>query len=130
MTAGDPLNPGIIFGGMGTRWNLETNTAVHGTTTPQSTEGARNDWTQPLVFSRADPHALYYANQFLFKTMDGARPGRARAATSPGRTRAFLRISTRRPRRRSTATASAVSSTPSRHRRCARHCSGLAPMTA
>jgi photosystem II stability/assembly factor-like uncharacterized protein len=73
MTAGDPLNPGIIFGGMGTRWNLETNTAVHGTTTPQSPEQARNDWTQPLVFSQADPHALYYANQFLFKTTDAAK---------------------------------------------------------
>src|SRR6185503_9486477 len=28
---------------------------------------------QPLVFSQADPHSLYYANQFLFKTVDGAR---------------------------------------------------------
>ena len=72
MTAGDPLNPGIIFGGTGTRWNLETNTAVRGTTAPQAPEPARNDWTQPLVFSKADPHALYYANQFLFKTTDNA----------------------------------------------------------
>ena len=73
MTAGDPLNPGIIFGGTGTRWNLETNTAVRGTTAPQAPEQARNDWTQPLVFSMADPKALYYANQFLFKTTDGAQ---------------------------------------------------------
>ena len=50
MTACDPLNPGIIFGGMGTHWNLEANTAVHGTTTPQSPERARNDWTQPNSF--------------------------------------------------------------------------------
>src|SRR4029077_15906821 len=34
---------------------------------------ARTDWTQPLVFSKADPKSLYYANQFLFKTTDGAR---------------------------------------------------------
>jgi photosystem II stability/assembly factor-like uncharacterized protein len=73
MTAGDPLNPGIIFGGISSRWNLETNTAVRGTTTPQSPEPARSDWTQPLVFSQADPHALYYANQFLFKTTDAAK---------------------------------------------------------
>ena len=73
MTAGDPLNPGIIFGGISTRWNLETNTAVRGTTVPQSPEPARSDWTQPLVFSPADPHALYYANQFLFKTTDAAK---------------------------------------------------------
>jgi photosystem II stability/assembly factor-like uncharacterized protein len=72
MTAGDPLAPGIIFGGTGTRWNLETNTSVRGTTAPQTPEPARNDWTQPLVFSKADPHALYYANQFLFKTTDNA----------------------------------------------------------
>jgi photosystem II stability/assembly factor-like uncharacterized protein len=73
MTAGDPLNPGIIFGGISTRWNLETNTAVRGTTAPQSPEPARSDWTQPLVFSQADQHALYYANQFLFKTTDAAK---------------------------------------------------------
>jgi photosystem II stability/assembly factor-like uncharacterized protein len=73
MTAGDPLNPGIIFGGVSSRWNLETNTAVRGTTAPQSPEPARSDWTQPLVFSQADPHALYYANQFLFKTTDAAK---------------------------------------------------------
>jgi photosystem II stability/assembly factor-like uncharacterized protein len=73
MTAVDPLNPGVIFGGTGTRWNLETNTAIRGTTAPQASEPARNDWTQPLVFSGADPHALYYANQFMFKTTDGAQ---------------------------------------------------------
>ena len=73
MTAADPLNPGVIFGGISTRWNLETNTAVRGTTAPQSPEQARADWTQPLMFSQADPHALYYANQFLFKTTDAAK---------------------------------------------------------
>jgi photosystem II stability/assembly factor-like uncharacterized protein len=73
MTAGDPLNPGVIFGGISTRWNLETNTAVRGTTAPQSPEQARADWTQPLVFSQADQHALYYANQYLFKTTDAAK---------------------------------------------------------
>jgi len=73
MTAADPLNPGVIFGGISTRWNLETNTAVRGTTAPQSPEQARADWTQPLVFSPADQHALYYANQFLFKTTDAAK---------------------------------------------------------
>jgi len=74
-TAGDPLNPGIAFGGTGTRWNLETNTPISGSTEPQVPEGEkpRGDWTQPLVFSTADPHALYYANQYLFKTTDGAK---------------------------------------------------------
>jgi hypothetical protein len=71
-TAGDPLNPGIIYGGSGSRFNLETNTSVGGTTQPRSPETARTDWTQPLVLSKADPHALYYANQFLFKSTDAA----------------------------------------------------------
>lgn len=72
-TAGDPLNPGVVFGGAGTRYDLETNTPIRGTTNPTSPETARSDWTQPLVFSKADPKSLYYANQFLFKTTDGAR---------------------------------------------------------
>jgi len=72
-TAGDPLHPGIVFGGAGTRWDLVNNRSVPGTTQPRSQEPMRADWTQPLVFSPADPHALYYATQFLFKTTDGAR---------------------------------------------------------
>ncbi|MFN2637438.1 MAG: WD40/YVTN/BNR-like repeat-containing protein [Gemmatimonadaceae bacterium] len=72
-TAGDRLNPGVVYGGDGQRWNLDTNTPDETTTHPKSTEKARGDWTQPLVFSKADPHALYYANQFLFKTSDGAK---------------------------------------------------------
>ena len=73
MTAGDRLNPGIVYGGSGTRYDLESNTPIRGTTSPQSPETARSDWTQPLAFSKADPKSLYYANQFLFKTTDGAR---------------------------------------------------------
>jgi photosystem II stability/assembly factor-like uncharacterized protein len=72
-TAGDILNPGIVYGGSGTRYDLESNTPIRGTTSPRSPETARTDWTQPLVFSKADPKALYYANQYLFKTTDGAR---------------------------------------------------------
>jgi photosystem II stability/assembly factor-like uncharacterized protein len=72
-TAGDRLNPGIVYGGSGTRYNLDSNTPIEGTTSPKSPETARSDWTQPLVFSQADPKSLYYANQFLFKTTDGAR---------------------------------------------------------
>ncbi|MFN8581430.1 MAG: hypothetical protein U0163_10690 [Gemmatimonadaceae bacterium] len=72
-TAGDPLHPGIVFGGTGQRWNLESNTPITGTTLPRSDEPARGDWTQPLVFSKADPRNLYFASQFLFKTSDGAR---------------------------------------------------------
>ena len=72
-TAGDPLHPGIIFGGTGTRYDLALNRPILGTVAPQSTEPARSDWTQPLVLSQADPRALYYASQFLFKSTDAAR---------------------------------------------------------
>ncbi len=70
---GDPLHPGIIYGGEGSRWDLETNLSVPNTSAPKGTETDRADWTQPLVLSPADPHALYYASQFLFKTSDGGR---------------------------------------------------------
>jgi photosystem II stability/assembly factor-like uncharacterized protein len=69
---GDPLRPGVIYGGEGSRWDLETNLSVPNTSAPKGTETDRGDWTQPLVLSAADPHALYYASQFLFKTSDGA----------------------------------------------------------
>ncbi|HEY3220997.1 MAG TPA: hypothetical protein VGJ80_09710 [Gemmatimonadales bacterium] len=71
--AGDPLHPGVIYGGEGSRWDLETNLQIPNTAAPKGSETDRADWTQPLVLSPADPHALYYASQFLFKTSDGAR---------------------------------------------------------
>ncbi|HEY2805808.1 MAG TPA: hypothetical protein VGI92_08120 [Gemmatimonadales bacterium] len=73
---GDPLHPGIIYGGEGTRWNLDTNVSVPGTSAPRGSETNRADWTQPLVISPADPRALYYASQFLFKSNDGSRTWR------------------------------------------------------
>jgi photosystem II stability/assembly factor-like uncharacterized protein len=74
MTAGDQLHPGVVFGGTGQRYDLETNLPIPGTTGPRVPDGecARNDWTQPLVFSKADPKSLYYANQYVFKTTDAA----------------------------------------------------------
>src|SRR5437762_2381555 len=70
---GDPLHPGIIYGGDGSRWDLETNLSVPSTTAPKGTETDRGDWTQPLVLSPADPHPPFYASQFVFNTTDGAR---------------------------------------------------------
>ncbi len=73
-TAGDPLHPGVIFGGTGQRFDLELNAPMPGTTAPRSTgETDRGDWTQPLVISRADPRAMYYSSQFVYKTTDGAK---------------------------------------------------------
>ncbi len=74
-TAGDPLHPGIVFGGTGQRYDLALNAPVAGTTAPDVPKGetARADWTQPLVVSRADPRALYYGNQYLFRSTDCAQ---------------------------------------------------------
>jgi photosystem II stability/assembly factor-like uncharacterized protein len=72
-TAGDPLHPGIIFGGTGQRYDLETNKPMPGTTAPTTAGDDRADWTQPLVFSKADPRSLYYSSQYLYKSVDGAR---------------------------------------------------------
>lgn len=33
----------------------------------------RHTWTLPVVFSMADKHAVYYSNQFLFKSVDGGK---------------------------------------------------------
>ena len=84
MTAGDWLHPGIIYGANGQRYDLETNLPVP-STTPQMPQGeaARTDWTQPLVFSKAN-HALYYANQYLFRTTD---EGKSWQQISPDLTR-------------------------------------------
>jgi photosystem II stability/assembly factor-like uncharacterized protein len=72
-TAGDPLNPGVIYGGAGTRYDLETNTEVRGTTSPVTATTDRGDWTQPLVVSMADRTSLYYASQFLYRSTDAAK---------------------------------------------------------
>ena len=70
-TAPDPLHPEILFGGRVTRCNLITNETKNVSPERGLSVTARHTWTLPLVFSRADPHALYFSDQFLFKTMNG-----------------------------------------------------------
>ncbi|HBB97105.1 MAG TPA: hypothetical protein DC054_17145 [Blastocatellia bacterium] len=76
-TAPDPLHPEILFGGTVSRCNVvtgETKSVSPEGGGPRRAEGAtqyRHAWTQPLVFSQADPHALYFANQFIYKTTNG-----------------------------------------------------------
>ncbi len=72
-TAGDPLHPGVVYGGTGERWDLAQNAPVPGTTSPSGPEPARADWTQPLVLSPADPRLLFYGSQYVFRSTDGAR---------------------------------------------------------
>jgi photosystem II stability/assembly factor-like uncharacterized protein len=71
-TAPDPLHPEILFGGTVEKCNVETGATKNiSPETPQPDVVYRHDWTQPLVFSQADRRALYFANQFVYKTIDG-----------------------------------------------------------
>ena len=71
-TAPDPLHPEILFGGTVSRCNVLTGEIKNVSPERGATPGQyRHAWTQPLVFSKADPRALYYANQFLYKTTNG-----------------------------------------------------------
>ena len=71
-TAPDPLHPEILFGGTVEKCNVETGATKNVTPeTPQQGVTYRHAWTQPLVFSQADRRALYFANQFVYKTTDG-----------------------------------------------------------
>jgi photosystem II stability/assembly factor-like uncharacterized protein len=72
--APDPLDPGIIFGA-GTnevsKYHVSTGQVQNITPIPIREEKFRVDRTQPLMFSPVDPHILYYAANFVFKTTDG-----------------------------------------------------------
>ncbi len=71
-TAPDPLHPEILYGGTVTRWNNVTGASRLVSPERGAAGGPfRHAWTQPLVFSQADPHALYFANQYLYKTING-----------------------------------------------------------
>ena len=84
-TAPDPLHPEILFGGTVSRCNVFTGEIKNVSPERGATPGQfRHAWTQPLVFSKADPHALYYANQFLYKTSNG---GESWTQISPDLTR-------------------------------------------
>jgi photosystem II stability/assembly factor-like uncharacterized protein len=70
-TAPDPLHPEILFGGTVTKCNVLTGETRNVSPERNMSEPARHTWTLPLVFSKADPRALYFSNQFVFKTIDG-----------------------------------------------------------
>src|SRR5437588_4134793 len=85
-TAPDPLHPEILFGGRVTRCNVVTGEIKDVSPEHNLPAGvtARHTWTLPLVFSKADPHALYFSDQFLFKTTNG---GESWTQISPDLTR-------------------------------------------
>src|SRR5579862_1132507 len=72
--APDPLDPELIYGGGRkevTRFYRSTGQVKNVTPIPAGGPKFRADRTEPVMFSPVDPHTLYYATNFLFKTSDG-----------------------------------------------------------
>jgi photosystem II stability/assembly factor-like uncharacterized protein len=72
--APDPLNPDIIYGAGRrevSKYSLKTGQVQNVAPIPVADPKYRADRTQPILFSPIDPHVLYYATNFLFKTTDG-----------------------------------------------------------
>ena len=83
-TAPDPLHPEILFGDDVTKCNVITGETQNVSPELSRKGPFRRTWTLPLVFSEGNPHALYFGDQFLFKTVDG---GNSWAQISPDLTR-------------------------------------------
>jgi len=69
-TAADPRHPTILFGGTVERCNTITGETKNVTPEKNLPAPARHTWTLPLVFSRVDQRALYFGDQYVFKTID------------------------------------------------------------
>ena len=83
--APDPLDPDIVYGGKVTRYDRRTGDVQQVGPKALRDSGYRVVRTQPLVFSQADPRALYFASNVLWKTRNG---GRNWVRISPDLTRA------------------------------------------
>jgi photosystem II stability/assembly factor-like uncharacterized protein len=85
--APDPLDPDVVYGGGRTevsKYHWSTGEVQNVTPIPLRNPKYRADRTEPLMFSPLDPHILYYAANFLFKTTDG---GNSWQTISPDLTR-------------------------------------------
>ncbi len=67
----DPLDPDIIFGGKVSRTDRRTGQVKDVTPKPLRKGGYRTVRTAPVVFSQADPHALFFASNTVWKTTNG-----------------------------------------------------------
>jgi photosystem II stability/assembly factor-like uncharacterized protein len=82
--APDPLNPGVLFGGLVARQDFGDEQLQQLPPTLAHAGDYRRTWTLPLVFSPIDPHVLYFGSQVLFRTADG---GNSWQVISPDLTR-------------------------------------------
>jgi len=70
--APDPADPEVIFGGRVDRLDLRSGEVRNVDPTLAFPDRYRATWTLPLVFGPRD-HALYFANQRIFRTTDGGQ---------------------------------------------------------
>lgn len=82
VAAPDPLDPDIVFGGKVTRYSRRTGQIAE--VEPKPLRDYRVVRTQPLVFSSANPHVLFFGANTVFKTMNG---GESWTEISPDLTR-------------------------------------------
>jgi photosystem II stability/assembly factor-like uncharacterized protein len=71
--APDPLDPDIVYGGKVTRYDRRTGQVENISPKPARSADFRAIRTEPVLFSPADPHTLYFAANTLWKTRDGGR---------------------------------------------------------
>jgi photosystem II stability/assembly factor-like uncharacterized protein len=69
--APDPLDPEIVYGGKVTRYDRRTGQIQN--VEPSALRTYRALRTEPLMFSPADPHKLYFATNTLWLTENGGR---------------------------------------------------------
>ena len=69
----DPGDPDVVWGGSVTRFHWKTLQDQDVDPTLAVPAEYRGEWTLPLAISPRDPKAVYFGNQFLWKTVDGGR---------------------------------------------------------
>jgi len=71
--APDPDDPDVVYGGTVDKLDRTSGQTADVDPTLAHPNIYRSEWTLPLTFSPEDPKALYFGNQYLFRTRDGGR---------------------------------------------------------
>jgi photosystem II stability/assembly factor-like uncharacterized protein len=71
--APDPLNPDIVYGGKVTRYDRRTGDVQEVAPKALRTSDYRVLRTAPVLFSPVNPHALYFASNVVWRTLNGGR---------------------------------------------------------